>query len=307
MYWVKKCKICGADRFFVLKKYLIYPNDHRDLAHLAGSHSDITIHLLMCRRCGFIFHNHLLSIGELKKMYEQEDRITEKKETHQKRILLKRSSSFLKRNYNFLSISRVIDVGSGDFSLLDELIKHSPSTTFDAVNVSFTSDKRGSIHVFRTMIEDMLVSDSYHLIILSHVLEHIADFDTFFRHLSKLMHPRAELYIEVPFQVGPALFLNRGFHAQHINYFTPWTLERLLAKYGYHASKLEFDTEGGYYHYGVPGVIRAKFSKDTKHSYHKLSRTQSVLRTGIYLFNPFIFVRGALKTLFRMYVFRNHR
>jgi SAM-dependent methyltransferase len=280
---------------------VIDPKAHRDLIHLAPYHPQITINLIVCKNCGFIFHDNILSLEELQKMYEQEDRITHKKETLQKRVLLERALNFLKRNFSFEKANKVIDIGSGDFSLLERLVAHAPNAQYDAVNVSYSEERRGSIRVFREMLEDMSVPESYNIVILSHILEHIADFDHFFRHLSKLLAPDACLYVEVPFQVGPTLFLKRGFHAQHINYFSPWTLDRLLGKYGFKLNSLEFDTEGGYFYYGIPGIIRAKYSQAPIQATERSTPRTSLLKTLFYLVNPFIFIRGAMKTHLRKY------
>lgn len=298
MYWITECKICKAGSQFTLKTYAVNPVAYADLRHLQG-YGTLTIHLRFCLWCGFIYHDHVLSLDELQRLYEQEDRITHKKETLQKQVLLERASSFLKRNYDFSLMSKVIDIGSGDFSLLDELSDHAPAVNFDAVNVSFPTDQRGKMRVFRLMLEEMEESHSYDLIILSHILEHIADFDSFFGHLQKLTHAATMLYVEVPFQVGPTLLLDRGFHAQHINYFTPLTLRLLLEEKGYQLDCWEFDTEGGYLYYGLPGVIRAKFSPRKEKLTMPNRVPYSSLFTLVYLLSPHIFIRGTVKRFLR--------
>jgi C4-type Zn-finger protein len=298
LLFVKKCKVCDAQKSFRLKTYDVITKDNKDLVNLDLG-DRITVNLMFCQRCGFIYHDYILSPKKIEKLYQLEVRHTSEKDSLQKRVLLERATSFLKRNFDFPKLKKVIDVGAGDFSLIDGLSRSFPSCQFDAINVSFSSDRHGKSRVFRVMLENMAENHSYKLIILSHILEHVADFEPFFKNLEKLTGPKAVLYVEVPFQVGPSLFLTNSYHAQHINYFTPLTLERLLKRFGYRLDTLEFDTEGGYLYYGLPGVIRAKFSPERETTQLKRSPFNSRLFSGFYLLNPYIFVRGRVRSQLR--------
>jgi hypothetical protein len=296
MQMVKECKICKSKNSVGLKAYRVSTTHHPELENILETEEVIKIVLRMCAQCGFVYHDRILSLDELKTLYLQEDRITYKKQNHQKKILLNRALRFIESRFDFKGMKNVIDVGSGDFSLLEILMERHPEKSFDAVNVSYESDHRGKIRVFRTMLEDLEEGGNrYQLIILSHILEHVADFELFFAGLRKIITDETELYVEVPYQVGPGILLNRGFHLQHINYFTPKTLERLLASYGYGLNSLEFDTEGGYFHYGIPGIIRAKFSRKTPASIMNARNMRSILFTLFSLVNPRIIISGWIK------------
>jgi hypothetical protein len=298
LLFVNKCKICGVNKSLRLKTYEITTKDHPDLVNLDLG-DKITVNLQFCRRCGFIYHDYILSPKKLEKLYQLEVRHVTEKRTLQKRVLLERAVNFLKKNFNFSKLNKVIDIGAGDFSLIDELSHNYPDCQFDAINVSYSSDQRGKSKVFRLMLENMAENRSYKLIILSHILEHVADFEPFFNNLSKLAGIGATLYVEVPFQVGPSLLLTNSYHAQHINYFTPLTLERLLKKFGYKLDKIEFDTEGGYLYYGLPGVIRAKFTSQEEATPRSRTFFNSTLFSVFYLLNPYIFVRGRIRSRFK--------
>lgn len=297
MQKIENCKICQSRHTKIVKKYNVNSSQHPDLKVVFGDGLRISVGLRLCLSCGFVFHDNILSLSELEKVYLQEDRITHKKDGIQKKKLLSCALGFLHENFNFSDKSNVIDIGSGDFSLLDSLSTDYPTVLFDAVNVSYKDSTRGKIRVFHTMLEDMTNSDSqYRLVILSHILEHVADFNKFFESLKKITTTETQLYVEVPFQVGPGILLNRGFHAQHINYFTPQTLEFLMEKFGYKMDNIEFDTKGGYYYYGIPGVIRAKFSYVPQEQYLPNS-IKSVMSSLFYFVDPTIYIAGRLRTL----------
>jgi len=293
---VRQCKVCQSKRALTIKRYEVNSSSYPDLRVVFGEGKALSVGLRLCNSCGFVYHDSILSLSELQKIYLQEDRISHKKEGIQKKMLLSRAVHFLNKYFDLKKISNAIDIGSGDFALLDSLSTHFPSVTFSAVNVSYKDDIRGKVKVFHTMLEDMTESDNrYRLVILSHILEHVADLDLFFDGLKKITRTETQLYIEVPFQVGPGILLGRGFHAQHINYFTPSTLRALLERFDYKLDNMEFDTQGGYYYYGIPGVIRAKFSRSTGHQKH-IAGIGSFIASLFFLLDPTIYLSGRLKS-----------
>ena len=98
--------------------------------------------------------------------------------------------------------------------------------------------------------------DKFDFVILSHVVEHIADIEEFFADIRPALAEGGLLYIEVPDITDwfPAAddpryhtderepMLQLG--AEHINYFSPSTLRRMMARLGFECVKCEsrFDT-----------------------------------------------------------------
>ena len=85
---------------------------------------------------------------------------------------------------------------------------------------------------------------NFSLIIMSHVVEHIVDVDSFFADIRPALRDGGKLYIEVPdithwflsedlryciTQREPMLQLN----AEHINFFSPSSLDRMMSRFGY--------------------------------------------------------------------------
>ncbi|MFZ1626442.1 MAG: methyltransferase domain-containing protein [Candidatus Moraniibacteriota bacterium] len=299
MNTIDHCKICSSTGIKRVKTYDVISSNHPDLLAAFGDHVRVRVGLSICVKCGFVFHDRVLSHDELVKVYLREDRITKKKNSMQKQVLLARAVHFIESKFDLAKISSGIDVGSGDFALLEALSKDFPNVKFDAVNISYKEDHYKNIRVFHSMLEDMKegATTKYQFVILSHILEHVADFKSFFRGLDTIINNKTKLYIEVPFQVGPNILLDRGYHAQHINYFTPLTLKYLLKSFGYKLDNLEFDTQGGYFYYGIPGIIRAGFSRAEGVGVVHTS-AKSVAYSVYFLLSPLIYVSGKFKGLF---------
>jgi FlaA1/EpsC-like NDP-sugar epimerase len=106
-------------------------------------------------------------------------------------------------------------------------------------------------------------TNKYECLILSHVLEHIYDVNAFLQKIDKNVKPDGLLYIEVPNaefydkinDITPLQEIN----IEHINFFSKYSLNKLLINHGYYAVSLKDDyfkiKENNYY------VIRGVFIK----------------------------------------------
>jgi hypothetical protein len=111
------------------------------------------------------------------------------------------------------------------------------------------------------MLEDFRPKKQYDLVTAIHIFEHVGELTQFMNQTTQLIKPKGHLYIEVPFQVGPGLLLNRAASVEHVNYFTPDTLRYLLARHGFATTRCEFDT-GAYRFNGMQGMIRLAARKE---------------------------------------------
>jgi hypothetical protein len=78
--------------------------------------------------------------------------------------------------------------------------------------------------------------DRYDLIVLSHVLEHVADLRGVLAPLARLLNPHGRLYVEVPDAMRYTEFLTapfQEFNVEHINHFSLSSLRRLFAGHGF--------------------------------------------------------------------------
>ncbi|HCA59075.1 MAG TPA: hypothetical protein DEP46_13965 [Blastocatellia bacterium] len=119
-----------------------------------------------------------------------------------------------------------------------------PSKTF-----ADYAEERTGLKIWREPIEDSSVpDDTYDVVVLAAVLEHLYNPDEIVRRISKALKPGGILYLDVPneaglyFRVGNAYQRLRGrdwcvnlaptFSPFHVFGFSPKALRKLLSKYG---------------------------------------------------------------------------
>jgi 2-polyprenyl-3-methyl-5-hydroxy-6-metoxy-1,4-benzoquinol methylase len=141
----------------------------------------------------------------------------------------------------FCQPQKVLDFGCGEGWLLMELAREFPSSIFRGFDPSpgapIGSLKAQTLGLKNLTISDQKPSDApYDLIIASHVVEHLLNFDLL-QSWNSLLAENGLLYIEVPNSLQYATHERREFlyyfDRIHVNHFTPQSLVRLLAARGF--------------------------------------------------------------------------
>jgi len=138
---------------------------------------------------------------------------------------------------------RVLDFGCGEASLLIELAGDFPTTTFLGCDpgpaVQIGSNKASALGLQNIIVSDMTAIKEhgpFDLVILSHVVEHLLDFDLLHL-LHSLLVDDGLLYVEVPNPLCYETYKRKEFlyyfDRLHVNHFTPQALTRLCAVYGF--------------------------------------------------------------------------
>ncbi len=139
---------------------------------------------------------------------------------------------------------KVLDFGCGEASLLVELAGEFSSSTFWGFDPSpgaqIGSEKARKLGLKNLIITDHLEADahreSYDLVIASHVIEHLIEFDTL-HSLSDLMAEDGLLYVEVPDSLRYEFYQRQEFlyyfDRVHVNHFTPHALVCLCSAFGF--------------------------------------------------------------------------
>jgi SAM-dependent methyltransferase len=98
----------------------------------------------------------------------------------------------------------------------------------------------------RRVSHDELRGAAYDLVVLSHVLEHVADPIEVVRDAAAMLGPGATLYVEVPYEGLIAadpdsrdLAVRKKYWHEHINFFTEDAMRALLARCGLEVVELE--------------------------------------------------------------------
>jgi 2-polyprenyl-3-methyl-5-hydroxy-6-metoxy-1,4-benzoquinol methylase len=138
---------------------------------------------------------------------------------------------------------RIFDFGCGEGSLLVELASEFPSSKFSGYDpgpaAQIGANKAGILgldNLCITGLKTITEQGPYDLVIASHVIEHLLDFDLL-SELNALTSEGGLLYVEVPNSLE---YENRErreflyyFDRLHVNHFTPQSLARLLYSYGF--------------------------------------------------------------------------
>lgn len=134
---------------------------------------------------------------------------------------------------------RVLDFGCGEGRLLLGLASQFPSSLFSGFDPS-PGAQIGLRRAQKIGLKNVSVSGvgpgsgPYDLIIASHVLEHLIDFELL-HSWNSLLHETGFLYIEVPGSLQYATYRRPEFlyyfDRLHVNHFTPQSLARLGARY----------------------------------------------------------------------------
>jgi len=136
---------------------------------------------------------------------------------------------------------KVLDFGCGGASLLLELASSFPSSSFfgfepgpAAQTASHRAKLLGLTNLTFGSLDEVSAFGPYDLVIASHVIEHVLDFDLF-ELLGGILTESGMLYIEVPdalqYPTQSRLEFLYYFDRLHVNHFTPQSLGRLAARY----------------------------------------------------------------------------
>lgn len=145
---------------------------------------------------------------------------------------------------------RILDVGCGQAGLLRAMSKRYPRNSYFAVdpNISVIQKVDPPIHFSADWKQ---LDGTFDLIILSHVIEHMLDFDEI-KQLTCRLSETGNLYIEVPDAPRYRDCQRREFlyyfDRLHVNHFTGYALQRLLKQWGLNTlriGEIDFDYKDG--------------------------------------------------------------
>lgn len=214
----RNCEICGSKR-----KKVIYK------------------HIVQCKDCGFYYRDVVLSEKQLQKYYEE---INQKGFYSNKvnELDKKRLSMSLSYLYTYLDTSeKILDIGCEDGRLLERLTFDNKKGLEISPKMVKLAKEKGLDVKLGTIYNTKIKTD---FVILTHVLEHIADLDKFIEAVKKTGCQK--IYIESP--DADNFFIPKDtknyyvdqyepflqFSSEHINYFTKNSLTRLMAKNGFY-------------------------------------------------------------------------
>ena len=243
------------------------------------------IHINYCDDCNFYYSNS----GSIQKDY---DLYYEKFNNYSNYNYCldkdKKCFDFLEEILQKYNIKNIIDYGSGNGDLHKLLCDK-----FDLVDKYDIGMEKNT--------------KKYDLLILSHVLEHIYDLDKFIDIISYNIKDNSYLYIEVP----NAEFYNefndscplQEINLEHINFFSKFTLNKLLIKKGYMCINLldDYFIQNNNKYHVIRGIFKIKSKNNNFLNYLNIGTSiinqYKYEKLSIY---PNIYIYGCGQFLFKL-------
>lgn len=227
---LRACPVCrNASKGFVLHtQSFILPR-----GHLLSKAS--TYDVVSCRNCGFVYAETPLKQKTYDRYYGQMSKYEmayDKTEMLKYRGQAERISAVV-RNKN----AAIIDVGAGNGGLLMAMKKsgYKNLTALDPSEQCVENIRRHGVKAQQGSVFKHNIQDTFDLVVLSHVMEHLVDVDKAMRALKALAGERGVIYIEVP---DAARYAENHFvpfyffDTEHINHFDDIALINLGLNHG---------------------------------------------------------------------------
>ena len=216
-----KCPICSAGSFTKKAEYK------------ASSQIFANRHIVRCNQC------HTLMVHPLPVKHQLDHYYNAywKQETIEEMLPLFEAQAaarfeFLRPFMPEEEALRVLDIGAG-FGLIHGIMQKAAGRdiTYDAVEIDPLAVHYLRTHIMPRVIFDRLedVRDSYQIILLSHFIEHVANPVHFLDNLTRHIHSKGILFIEVPNQDHKFKSLNEP----HLFFFDRQTLSHLVVQSGF--------------------------------------------------------------------------
>ena len=236
MYSVKTCDLCGKKKFVPLVKRTI-PAQEPWTSFIDINQFPLTICILMCWSCGWIFQDPVYDDEELQKLYGADEKllasgVTISTDQYHDNEAYDRGENILSSIDPYLDDqkSNVLDVGGGKGELMTAFVRRGYKVT--VIDLSSDSPSDGIAKIRSSLLA--WNGGVYDVIILSHVLEHTPSPSEFLSHVKSLLSDGGILFVEVPFELlTPFVRRNVGDH-RHLCYFTSTTLHNYLEQSGLH-------------------------------------------------------------------------
>ena len=207
-----------------------------------GQHG-LPAHVVICRQCGLVYLHPRWTRERYDRFYRKEYESYYRPETDP--LVVEKQKSLLVlnrlRQYDPLAVfSRILDVGCGYGGLLATLADHGHGRKIcAAIEPSATCqrhlNKDSRIQIIGDNIEQSWPDNDgpFNLIILRHVLEHLADPAACLKKISENLSEDGLLYLAVPDMMNAKGSLEKyWFRAVHTFYFSRATLEHVCRTAG---------------------------------------------------------------------------
>ena len=217
-----KCFICDSKK---LKK----------ISEVYYKNSFVFFSTSLCKNCGYVFRNKHPSNQWFSNQFKKRSKYQKNKslgvnEDYEK-FRLKRYKKLLIFLEKKIKFKEVIDIGCATGTGLKEFNKKGYKTTgIDTDKTRVNYGRKNNINLINSDIYKFSKSKKYDLVLCIHSLEHFAKPETVLKKMSKLMHQKSFIYIEVPDFKNTVTCWNDSVYLAHISNFSENNLLYLLKK-----------------------------------------------------------------------------
>ena len=160
----------------------------------------------------------------------------------EKELHSKKNENYIDYLINFIDFKKIYDVfdygsGTGDIGyLLSKKFKHIKLHTIESDSFSKEILKKRNFQIY----EDFNNIDmKFDLIISTHVLEHLTNFDVF-ENFKKILISGHHMFFEVPNNLFKINFTNRPYDSPHLIFFSKKSLEKIQNKFKLKISNISY-------------------------------------------------------------------
>lgn len=255
--YIENCDLCGsrvADNSIVLAKGLF--NQY-------GIKSNL--HIVMCRRCKYIFQHERFDSETLQLLYKQDNGFDPSPDLKRSVVFLRnkqRRQQVITSAIEFAGLSHekrlnVLDVGGGIGEITEHLVGRCKVYLAD---VNDSAPINSEMVKINEIFDEMEFAENFNVIVMNHVLEHTFSPTNFLIKAQCILADQGIVIIEVPFELYTPVLFKRVGDWRHVAYFSINVLRNFLRKTGFEPLNLKLTT--GYYHTRRLTVIRAIARKD---------------------------------------------
>ena len=226
------CPICDINNYFEIYRQKA---DWLDLEYIN----------VLCKNCGFIFRNPILSNDDLLKLYKDpksllsSDQFINYEMGSRSDLLKKERMEFIKKTVK-LDEGKILDVGGGNGYMLEEFGNnwHKVLVEPGPLNQEVVND---DIEIFAMGFEDFSYPSLFNVIMCMSVLEHIKNPRDVIKKIYKLLDANGFLVLEVPDSLKPDVKISEFYSFEHIGGFTVSSLKYLLSSEGFSVLSIDQD------------------------------------------------------------------
>lgn len=214
--------------------------------------------IVECKGCNFKFTNPRPAANEIGKYYESENYISHSNSNKGifnklyqliRNYTISRKKSLIRR---FVSRGTLLDIGCGT----GEFLNHMRSKNWEVKGIEpGDSARKFAVSNYNLEVKpeaslSEIANNSFDVITLWHVLEHVHELDKRVKELNRIIKPDGVVFIAVPNCTSYDAIYYEEFWAaydvpRHLYHFTPKTISKLFAQYGFNlieTQPMKFDS-----------------------------------------------------------------